>query len=35
VPVLIGKSKAWVDYCDSERSLEDAIKRLGKARIAA
>jgi bifunctional non-homologous end joining protein LigD len=35
VPALIGKSKAWVDYCDGERPLEDAIKRLGKARIAA
>ncbi len=35
VPGLIGKSKAWVEYCDSERSLEEAIKRLGKARLAA
>jgi bifunctional non-homologous end joining protein LigD len=35
VPGLLKKSKAWVDYCDSERSLEDAIKRLGKTRVAA
>jgi len=35
VPVLIRKSKAWADYCDAERSLEQAIKRLGKARLVA
>ena len=35
VPALIGKSKAWVEYGDSERPLEDAIKRLGKVKIAA
>jgi bifunctional non-homologous end joining protein LigD len=35
VPGLLKKSKAWADYCDSERSLEDAIKRLGKTRVAA
>jgi bifunctional non-homologous end joining protein LigD len=35
VPGLIAKTKAWAEYCDSERSLEDAIKRLGKARMAA
>ncbi len=35
VPDLLRKSKAWAEYCDSERPLEDAIKRLGKARIAA
>jgi bifunctional non-homologous end joining protein LigD len=35
VPGLLGRSKAWADYCDSERSLEDAIKRLGKTRLAA
>ena len=28
----IRKSKAWRDYCEGERPLEDAIKRLGKAR---
>jgi bifunctional non-homologous end joining protein LigD len=27
VPALLGKSKAWVEYCDSERPLEEAIKR--------
>jgi len=30
VPPLLTKSKAWVDYCDAERSLADAIKRLAK-----
>ena len=35
VPGLISKSKAWADYCDSERPLAEAIKRLGKVRIAA
>jgi bifunctional non-homologous end joining protein LigD len=30
VPGLIGKSKAWADYCEGERPLEDAIRRLGK-----
>jgi bifunctional non-homologous end joining protein LigD len=35
VPALISKSKAWVDYCDSERPLAEAIKRLGKTQVAA
>ncbi len=35
VPSLISKSKAWADYCDAERPLEPAIKRLGRARQAA
>jgi bifunctional non-homologous end joining protein LigD len=35
VPALIRKSKAWAEYCESERPLEDAIKRLLKARIVA
>lgn len=35
VPPLLRKSKAWVDYCDAEQPLEQAIKRLGKARLAA
>ncbi|WP_042777194.1 DNA ligase D [Sinorhizobium fredii] len=35
VPGLIGKTSAWQDYCDAERSLQQAIKRLGKARGAA
>jgi bifunctional non-homologous end joining protein LigD len=28
VPVLIQRSKAWENYCDTERPLADAIKRL-------
>ena len=32
-PALLAKTKAWADYCDGERPLEDAIKRLGKARL--
>jgi bifunctional non-homologous end joining protein LigD len=35
VPALLGKTKAWADYCAGERPLEDAIKRLGKAKQAA
>jgi bifunctional non-homologous end joining protein LigD len=35
VPAILGKSKAWTEYCDSERPLEEAIKRLGKAKMAA
>ncbi len=31
VPALIKKSDAWKDYCDSERSLADAIRRLDKS----
>jgi bifunctional non-homologous end joining protein LigD len=30
VPPLIAKLSAWEDYYDGERSLADAIKRLGK-----
>ncbi len=30
VPALLKKTKAWVEYCDSERPLEDAIRKLGK-----
>ena len=30
VPALIAKSAAWEDYCDGERPLAGAIKRLGK-----
>ncbi|MGL3606248.1 DNA ligase D [Rhizobium sp. G187] len=30
VPALLSKSPAWQDYCDGERSLDQAIKRLGK-----
>ncbi|PWE52935.1 DNA ligase D [Metarhizobium album] len=35
VPSLLAKSSAWQDYCDGQRPLEQAIKRLGKARKAA
>ncbi len=35
VPALLRKTKAWIDYCDSEKPLEDAIRRLGKTRLAA
>ncbi len=35
VPALLRKTKAWADYQDGERSLDDAIERLGKARVAA
>jgi bifunctional non-homologous end joining protein LigD len=30
VPALLLKARAWAAYCDSERPLEDAIKKLGK-----
>ncbi|MGC1302263.1 MAG: DNA ligase D [Caulobacteraceae bacterium] len=30
VQLLMGKLAAWEDYCDSERSLAEAIRRLGK-----
>lgn len=30
VPTLLVKSDAWSEYCQSERPLADAIKRLGK-----
>ena len=35
VPALLSRSKAWADYCDCERPLEQAIKRLGGSRLAA
>jgi bifunctional non-homologous end joining protein LigD len=34
-PQLLGKTKAWADYCDSEKALQDAIKRLGRSSVAA
>lgn len=34
VPGLLAKSSAWQDYCEAERPLMPAIKRLGKARAA-
>ena len=30
VPPMVGKLKAWADYCDGERPLAQAIERLGK-----
>jgi len=27
-PALLAKSKPWQDYCDGERSLNDAIAKL-------
>ena len=30
VPALVKKLTAWADYCDGERPLADAVKRLGK-----
>ncbi len=33
-PGLIAKSKAWQDYCDSERPLAPAIKRLTRSKAA-
>jgi len=30
VPALLGKLTAWEDYCDGERPLAAAVKRLGK-----
>ncbi|TCU29314.1 ATP-dependent DNA ligase LigD phosphoesterase module /ATP-dependent DNA ligase LigD polymerase module [Rhizobium azibense] len=35
VPVLLAKTSAWQGYCDGQRPLEQAIKRLGKTRAAA
>ncbi|HQS47727.1 MAG: DNA ligase D [Rhizobiales bacterium 24-66-13] len=35
VPALLKKSAAWTDYCEGQRSLEQAIKRLVKVRHAA
>jgi bifunctional non-homologous end joining protein LigD len=35
VPDLLKKSTAWQDYCDGQRPLEQAIKRLAKSRKVA
>lgn len=35
LPALLAKTVAWKDYCDRERSLEQAIKRLARAKPAA
>jgi bifunctional non-homologous end joining protein LigD len=32
VPGILKNSTAWQDYCDGQRSLEQAIKRLTKGR---
>jgi bifunctional non-homologous end joining protein LigD len=32
VPALLAKSKAWADYCDAERPLEAAIRKLVAAK---
>jgi bifunctional non-homologous end joining protein LigD len=34
VPSLIGRSVAWQDYCEAERALGPAIKRLNKLKAA-
>ncbi len=34
-PALLAKSKAWASYGDSERPLEEAIRRLSKIELAA
>ena len=35
VPALLSKTNAWEDYCEGQRPLEQAIKRLGKHKAAA
>ncbi|MGD9479703.1 DNA ligase D [Shinella sp. G-2] len=35
VPALLSKTSAWENYCDGQRPLEQAIKRLGKQKAAA
>lgn len=35
VPSLLQKTVAWADYCEGERSIGSAIKRLGSAKLAA
>ncbi|TCL65827.1 DNA ligase D [Rhizobium sp. BK251] len=35
VPGLLAKTTAWQDYCDGQRSLEQAIRRLAKSMKAA
>ena len=34
VPRLLEKTKAWADYGDAERSLEAAVKLLGRGKAA-
>jgi len=35
VPGLLDQTKAWADYPDGERRLEDAIRQLGRTRLVA
>jgi bifunctional non-homologous end joining protein LigD len=35
VPALLAKSTAWADYCDGERPLIDAFRKLATAAKAA
>lgn len=35
VPAMLAKTSAWQDYCDGQRSLDQAIKRLFKLKNAA
>jgi bifunctional non-homologous end joining protein LigD len=35
VPGLLAKTTAWQDYCDGQRSLEQAIRSLAKSMKAA
>ncbi|MBZ7927288.1 DNA ligase D (plasmid) [Ensifer adhaerens] len=35
VPRLLARTSAWHDYCDGERPLEQAIRRLGKGQPSA
>jgi bifunctional non-homologous end joining protein LigD len=35
VPGLLAKSTAWQDYCDGQRPLDQAMKRLSKVKHAA
>ena len=35
VPTLLRRSKAWREYCDAERPLEQAIAKLKAYRAAA
>jgi bifunctional non-homologous end joining protein LigD len=34
VPQLLAKSKAWREYCEAERPVEEAVRRLGRMRAS-
>jgi bifunctional non-homologous end joining protein LigD len=34
VPQLLEKSKAWREYCEAERPVEEAVRRLGRMRAS-